>query len=119
MRIELNQGTQSAAELERSPQNALATGGSAASSAFGGSATGPARLGENGPSESILGEDQAQLSGAHLQVQALAAQASQLPEVRQERVSALRQAVESGNYSPSPEQVAGALLSHMMAEPAA
>jgi flagellar biosynthesis anti-sigma factor FlgM len=59
------------------------------------------------------GEDQAQLSGAHVLVQALAAQASQLPEVRQEKVSALRQAVQNGDYRPDPEQVAGALFSHL------
>lgn len=58
-------------------------------------------------------EDQAQLSGGHVLVQALAAQASQLPELRQEKVSALRQAVQSGDYQPDPEQVAGALISHL------
>jgi len=62
-----------------------------------------------------LGQDQAQISGAHAQVQSLAAQASQLPEVREERVQALRQAVTSGSYRPAPELVAGALLVHMMA----
>jgi hypothetical protein len=36
-----------------------------------------------------------------------------LPEVRQERVSVLRQAVQSGDYRPDPEQVAGALFSHL------
>jgi len=63
-----------------------------------------------------LGQDQAQLSGGHAQVAALAAQAAQLPEVREERVHALRQAVESGQYGPSPETVAGALLIHMTAD---
>jgi len=66
-----------------------------------------------------LGEDQAQLSGTHVQVQALAAQASQLPEVRQEKVSALRQAILGGSYHPDPEQVADALLSHMYVQAAA
>jgi flagellar biosynthesis anti-sigma factor FlgM len=51
-------------------------------------------------------------------VEALAAQASQLPEVRQERVQALREAVQSGRYDVNPEQVAGALLAHMTAGPA-
>ncbi len=59
--------------------------------------------------------DQAQLSGVHVLVQALAARAAQLPEVRQEKVSALRQAVQSGDYRPNPEQVADALLSHASA----
>jgi flagellar biosynthesis anti-sigma factor FlgM len=66
-----------------------------------------------------LGEDQAQLSGGHVQVQALAAQALQFPEVRQEKVNALRQVVLSGGYQVSPEQVAGAMFDHMLAEPAA
>jgi flagellar biosynthesis anti-sigma factor FlgM len=66
-----------------------------------------------------FGEDQAEISGAHLQVQALAAQALQLPEVRQERVTALRQAVESGHYDATPEQIAGGLLGEMVAARAA
>jgi flagellar biosynthesis anti-sigma factor FlgM len=66
-----------------------------------------------------LGEDQAQLSGAHAQVQALAAQAAQLPEVRQEKVQALREAIEAGHYHASAENVAGAMLAHIVAAPAA
>jgi|HubBroStandDraft_5_1064220.scaffolds.fasta_scaffold130620_2 flagellar biosynthesis anti-sigma factor FlgM len=65
------------------------------------------------------GEDQAELSGTLVQVLALMAQASQLPEVRQERISALRQAVQSGSYQTSPEQVAEAVLTHMIAGVAA
>ncbi len=68
---------------------------------------------------SVLGEDQAQLSEVHAQVQALVAQAAQLPEVRQERVQALRQVVQGGNYNPAPQQIAGALLEDMLVRPAA
>jgi flagellar biosynthesis anti-sigma factor FlgM len=64
-------------------------------------------------------EDQAQLSGAHVQVAALAAQASQLPEVREERVQALREAVTAGRYNTSADEVAGALMTHMIAGSAA
>jgi flagellar biosynthesis anti-sigma factor FlgM len=64
---------------------------------------------------SPLGEDQAQLSGVHAQVQVLVGQALQLPEVRQERVQALRQAVTSGKYQPSAQDVAGALLLNTIA----
>ena len=64
---------------------------------------------------SVLTEDLPQLSGAHVLVQTLAAQASQLPEVRHEKVNALRQAVQSGNYHPHSEKVAVALLSHLLA----
>lgn len=58
-------------------------------------------------------EDQAQLSGAHTQVAALAAQAQQLPEMRQKRVDALRQAIESGRYQPDAHKVAGAMVEWM------
>ena len=57
--------------------------------------------------------DQTQLSGAHIQVQALAAQASQLPEVREAKVSALREAVQSGNYRPNPANIAHGLILEM------
>jgi flagellar biosynthesis anti-sigma factor FlgM len=100
MRIDLNYGPQALAENSRtSAQNTTPASSSAAAGA--------------------LGEDQAQLSGAHVQVEALAAQASHLPEVREERVQALRQAIQSGHYQPSPESVAGALLAHMAAGPVA
>jgi len=59
------------------------------------------------------GADQAQLSGAHIQVQALAAQASQLPEVREAKVNALRDAVQSGHYRPNPANIAQGMMSEM------
>jgi len=96
MRIDLNPGAQPAPESNRN--QATNSGASAAPS--GGRA---------------LGEDQAQLSGAHIQVQALAAQALQLPELREERVQALRQAVQSGQYQVRPEKIAGSVLAHMIA----
>ena len=65
------------------------------------------------------GEDQAQLSGASSQVAALTSQASQLPEVREERVQALREAVEYGRYRPDAEKIAAAMLGHMILGPAA
>jgi flagellar biosynthesis anti-sigma factor FlgM len=68
---------------------------------------------------SSLGADQAQLLGAGAQVTALTAQVLQLPEVRQARVQALRQAVEAGNYAPDPRDVASALLDHLALKPAA
>lgn len=93
MRIDLNQGPQAAPETS-SGSSARASASSAAT-------------------PSAIGEDQAQLSSTHAQVQALTAQAAQLPEVRQERVQALRQAVESGRYRVNPQHVAGAMLAHM------
>jgi len=70
-------------------------------------------------SSGSLGADQAQLSGAGAQVTALTAQVLQLPEVRQARVQALRQAVEAGSYTPDPRAVAGALVDHLALKPAA
>lgn len=99
MRINLTPGSQPAAEPNRTnARDSVAT--------------------SRGSTTSVLGEDQAQLSGAHIQVEALAAQVAQLPEIREQRVQALRQAVESGHYRPSTEKVAGAVFAHMIAEPA-
>lgn len=66
-----------------------------------------------------FGEDQASLSGAQAEVRVLAAQVLQFPEIRQEKVSALRQVVLDGKYKPSSSQIAGAVLAHMLAIPAA
>jgi len=66
-----------------------------------------------------LGEDQAQLSGAHTQVQALATLVAQLPEIRQEKVQALRLAVGSGQYQIRPHEVATALVAHLVTDRAA
>ena len=60
------------------------------------------------------GEDMASLSAAQVPVEALAAQASQLPEAREQRVQSLRQALQNGVYQPASEQVASALFTHML-----
>jgi flagellar biosynthesis anti-sigma factor FlgM len=75
--------------------------------------------GSSGIAEDVLGQDQAQLSGTHIQVQVLTAQALQFPEIRQEKVNALRQVLLDGTYRPSSHQVANAVFDHMLAEPAA
>jgi flagellar biosynthesis anti-sigma factor FlgM len=98
MRIDSNGGAQGL------PENQTAA------SAASGKAGAPASSARANP----LGEDQAELSGAHTQVQALVGQALQLPEVREERVQTLRQAVASGQYLPSPQEVAGALLANVI-----
>jgi flagellar biosynthesis anti-sigma factor FlgM len=80
--------------------------------------------GRNNPQTGAAGdgvateEDQAQLSGAHTQVDALTAQASQLSDTGEERLESLRQAVFGGQYQPDPQEVAGALLAHMSFDPA-
>jgi flagellar biosynthesis anti-sigma factor FlgM len=98
MRIDSNYVSQALPENEGSTSGAAGKTSAPASSA----------------AASPLGEDQAQLSGTHVQVQALVGQALQLPEVRQERVQALRQAVASGQYQRTPQEVAGALLANVV-----
>jgi len=101
MRIDLNPTSQPVPETNRN--SAQSTGTAVNSSGSG----------------ALGGEDQAQLSGVHAQVLALVARASQLPEVREQRVHALRQAIQSGQYQSSPEKVAVAVFAHMIAEAAA
>lgn len=78
-----------------------------------------ASSGSGSAASSSLGEDQASLSGAHVQVQALASEVLQFPEVRQEKVNALRQVVADGSYKPNSDQIAGAIFQHLLATPAA
>jgi flagellar biosynthesis anti-sigma factor FlgM len=90
----------------------------AATEANGGSAKNNAAANATNPAAES-GEDQAVLSSAHLQIASLSAQAAQLPEVREQKVQALRQAVETGRYRPEPDQTAGALIAHLVQNPAA
>jgi len=66
-----------------------------------------------------LGSDTAQLSTDQARVQALAVQASALPEIRQDKVDALRRVVRDGSYRVSPEQTAEAMLSEIQIPSAA
>ena len=102
MRIDGNQPTQSLPESGRAANPSPAS--SEARSSAGSSA---------------LGEDQAQFSGAQVQVQSLTAQVLQFPEIREEKVNALRQAVLGGTYQPGSKQVADAVFAHMLVTPAA
>lgn len=105
MRIDGNSGAQGLPETEKS-------GNQSASSVSG-------ELPATGAAGGVLGEDQAELSGTYAQVQALTAQALQFPEIRQEKVNALRQVVQEGSYQPSSSQIAGAMFAHMLEAPAA
>ena len=60
-------------------------------------------------------QDQAQLSVDGQTLQQLKANLSQVPEVRQERVEALRQAVSSGSYQVSDQQLSDAIGSDLLA----
>jgi flagellar biosynthesis anti-sigma factor FlgM len=100
MRIDLSQGAQLL------PENGRLTHSS------------PASVGD-GLSAGAVGEDQAELSGAHVQAQALAAQVLQFPEIREEKVNALRQVVLGGSYRPESSQIAEAVFAHLLNSPAA
>ena len=75
-----------------------------------GSSTSQSRSAAAGPTE-----DQAQLSGDIAKVQQLKASLSQVPEVRQERVNALRLAMGSGTYQVSDQQLGDAIGSDLLA----
>jgi hypothetical protein len=79
----------------------------------------PARVDARAGAGSALGEDSAQLSGTHVQVQGLVIQALQYPEIRQEKVNALRQVVLAGSYDPTSKQIAEGVFAHMLVTPAA
>jgi len=100
VRIDLNQRAQAPEESEKA------------------GAAGPAST-QSRAASGGLGEDEAQLSGLHAQVQTLVGQAAQLPEIRQEKVNALRQVMQGGNYHPEPAQIADAMFEQMVAQPAA
>ena len=91
MRIDLNLANTNSVESSRSTKNHVskseATTGSASS------------------------QDAAQLSAGVQRVSALESQLAQLPEVRPERIAQLQQAIRSGNYSVSNDQIAAAMLS--------
>jgi flagellar biosynthesis anti-sigma factor FlgM len=99
MRIDLNPEAQLLPEVSRTTiQNAPSAAGQSCAA-------------------SPVGQDQAKLSGVYTEIRALAAQASQLPEAGEGKVSALRQMVLGGSYRPSSEQVAHALFAHMLVQP--
>jgi flagellar biosynthesis anti-sigma factor FlgM len=93
MRIDGNQAAQALPESGR-------TGGPGA---VGGGARGSAGTG-------LLDQDQAQFTGSQGQVQALSQQTLQFPEIRQEKVDALRPLVLGGSYQIDSKQLADALL---------
>jgi negative regulator of flagellin synthesis FlgM len=57
-----------------------------------------------------LGKDKVELSGKSAEFSKLVDQLKQLPDVRQDRVNELKQKIASGNYDPSAEDIAGAIL---------
>jgi flagellar biosynthesis anti-sigma factor FlgM len=82
---------------------------------------GPQRVGATGTSPSQnqgervgLSPDEVQLSVDGEKVQQLKAGLSGLPDLRQDRVVALQQAIEGGNYDVSSQQIAQAMSSELL-----
>jgi negative regulator of flagellin synthesis FlgM len=59
-------------------------------------------------------QDQTQLSVDSQRLEQLQASLSQLPEIRQDRVAALREAVANGSHQVSDQQLAGAIHSQLV-----
>jgi|ERR1044072_1702519 negative regulator of flagellin synthesis FlgM len=57
-----------------------------------------------------LGKDKVELSGKGAEFGKLVDQLKQLPDIRQDRVSELKQKIASGNYTPSADDIADAIL---------
>jgi flagellar biosynthesis anti-sigma factor FlgM len=82
---------------------------------------GPQRVGTTGPSPSQnqaervgLSPDEARFSVDGEKVQQLKADLSGLPDLRQDRVVALKQAIEEGSYNVSDQQIAQAMSSELL-----
>lgn len=58
-------------------------------------------------------EDRIELRGSQI-VERAKARVREMPEVREERVEALKRQIESGSYNVPPEQVARAMLSDLL-----
>ena len=70
---------------------------------------------QSSPASIGSSQDQAQLSVHNQSIQQLKSNLSQVPEVRQERVDALRQAVSNGSYQVSDQQLSDAMGSDLLA----
>jgi flagellar biosynthesis anti-sigma factor FlgM len=85
---------------------------------------GPQRVGTTGPPPNQntggsvgLSPDQVQFSVDGEKVQQLKTDLAALPDLRQDRVTALKQALEEGSYNVSGEQIAPAMSSELAGEP--
>jgi flagellar biosynthesis anti-sigma factor FlgM len=58
----------------------------------------------------VTGEDTVSISSAHSDLQTLAANLANVPEVRVDRANALQQRVSSGQYKPDSHKVADAMI---------
>jgi len=82
---------------------------------------GPQKVGTRGPSPSQHEEERVNLSPDEVQfsvdgekVQQLKADLAGLPDLRQDRVAGLKQAIEDGSYNVSGQQIAQAMSSDLL-----
>jgi flagellar biosynthesis anti-sigma factor FlgM len=73
----------------------------------------------SGAASPVPDADSTQLSSDQVKMQALSAAVLQLPEIRQEKVAALAEQVQTGNYQVSAQQTAEALLTTLTTNRAA
>jgi negative regulator of flagellin synthesis FlgM len=69
------------------------------------------KAGSKAPSAPSV-EDKTSLSADSLSVSSLEAQAMAAPPVRQDKVEALRQSIQNGDYKVEPDKIARAILEH-------
>ncbi len=60
--------------------------------------------------KSIAGEDKLQFSNRAAEVGTLVDRLKDLPDVRHEKIDALRQQIAAGEYNPSSDEIAGAIF---------
>jgi len=65
---------------------------------------------QSGAANGVPGGDTVQLSSKHSEIQQLAAQVANVPDVRVDRVAPLQAKVQSGEYEPDSQKVADAML---------
>jgi flagellar biosynthesis anti-sigma factor FlgM len=73
----------------------------------------------SGAGSAVQEADSTQLSTDQVKLQALTAAVLQLPEIRQEKVAALAEQVQKGDYQVSAQQTAEALLTSLTSNRAA
>ena len=69
----------------------------------------PRKAGSKAPSTPNV-EDKASLSVDTLSISSLEARAMSVPQIRQDKVEALRQSIQNGEYKVEPEKIAQAIL---------
>ena len=67
---------------------------------------------------SVVGEDTVNISSTHGDVQTLKASLLNVPEIRIDRVNALQPKVSTGQYAPSSEKIADAIIADHVARAA-